>query len=257
MAEVAEIIKEIDKLQGELKEILSSPKDPHFINEQIDRWTNRAHSLLVSWGFPEDANKLSGVHHSTRYNDFGGNIRRKANAREVVLQVFREDMERHPEFYTQRSPQLGPEASVQTVTPPSPRKVFLGHGRHPLWARVHTFLKDELGLDVEVWESESRSGHHVVDVLKEMLGKCGFAVLVVIGEDSTSDGSARARQNVIHEIGLFQGRLGFEKVALLIQEGVEGFSNIDGLQRIYFRDEKIETGFYELERMLKREGITK
>jgi hypothetical protein len=29
------------------------------------------------------------------------------------------------------------------------------------------------------------------------------------GEDATAEGSTRARQNVVHEVGLFQGCLGF------------------------------------------------
>jgi hypothetical protein len=42
---------------------------------------------------------------------------------------------------------------------------------------------------------------------------------------------------------------------ILIQEGVEKFSNIDGLQYINFQEEKIEQSFYELSRVLRREGI--
>jgi len=49
--------------------------------------------------------------------------------------------------------------------------------------------------------------------------------------------------------------LGFERVALLEQEGIETFSNIDGLQTIRFSGQGIEATFYDLERMLKREKI--
>ena len=118
-------------------------------------------------------------------------------------------------------------------------------------------LSDELHLSVEVWESDSRAGRHNVEVLKGFLSACGFAVLVVTGDDTAHDGVVRARQNVIHEIGLFQGRIGFERVALLEQEGLEGFSNIDGLQRIPFQGIKIEQCFYELDRMLRRERFIK
>jgi hypothetical protein len=135
--------------------------------------------------------------------------------------------------------------------------VFLGHGHNPLWSRVQLHLRDDLHLSVEVWESVSRAGRHNVEVLKGFLSSCRFAVLIVTGDDTGRDGVVRARQNVIHEIGLFQGRIGFEKVALLEQEGLEGFSNIDGLQRIPFQGIKIEQCFYELDRMLQREGFIK
>lgn len=133
----------------------------------------------------------------------------------------------------------------------------MGHGRNPLWSRVHIHLKDELRLNVEAWESESRASRYPLDVLKQLLDSCTFAVLVQTGEDQTSDGTVRARQNVVHEIGLFQGRLGYERVALVEQAGIESFSNIQGLQVIYFPDQKIEAAYYDLDRMLVREKLIK
>ena len=53
-------------------------------------------------------------------------------------------------------------------------------------------------------------------------------------EDEQPDGTLRARENVIHEAGLFQGRLGFEKAIILLEEGCEEFSNIEGLGQIRF-----------------------
>ena len=70
-------------------------------------------------------------------------------------------------------------------------------------------------------------------------------------EDATTDGEIRSRQNVIHEIGLFQGRHGFDRVLIFQQETVEGFSNIAGLQTIRFKD-KPEDGFYDLQRALEK-----
>ncbi len=129
-------------------------------------------------------------------------------------------------------------------------KVFLGHGRAQLWNRVHRFLKDELSLEVIDFETESRAPSHIVDVLKQLLDECNFAVIVMTAEDVTADGKIRSRQNVIHEIGLFQGRHGFDRVLIFQQEDVEGFSNIAGLQTIRFKD-KPEDGFYELQRALE------
>jgi predicted nucleotide-binding protein len=76
-------------------------------------------------------------------------------------------------------------------------------------------------------------------------------------EDETSNGSIRARQNVIHEAGLFQGRLGFDKVIILKQQDVEEFTNIAGLQYIPFLGDAIEQTFYELQRKFKKLGLIK
>jgi hypothetical protein len=133
--------------------------------------------------------------------------------------------------------------------------IFIGHGRSKLWARVKDHIENELHIKTVLFESESRVGQSVVPVLKDMLDRATFSILILTGEDETADGSRRARQNVIHEAGLFQGRLGFEKVVLLKQDGVEDISNLAGLQRIPFTGDNIEQTFYQLGRTLVREEL--
>jgi predicted nucleotide-binding protein len=120
---------------------------------------------------------------------------------------------------------------------------------------VQIFLEQELGLKVVTFESETRVGESIVPVLETMLAQAGFAVLVLTAEDETADGARRARQNVVHEAGLFQGRLGFRRAVLLVQDGLEEFTNVAGLQHIRFTGENIEQAFYELQRVLKREQL--
>lgn len=54
------------------------------------------------------------------------------------------------------------------------------------------------------------------------------------GEDQRLDGSARVRENVIHEIGRFQGRLGWSRVIELLEDGCAEFSDIEGLVLVRF-----------------------
>jgi len=134
-------------------------------------------------------------------------------------------------------------------------KVFIGHGRSKLWARLQIFLKDDLSLETLTFEDESRTSESIINILNEFLDNSSFAILVMTAEDETSDGKTRARQNVIHEAGLFQGRLGFDKVIILKQAEVEEFSNIAGLQYIPFSGDNIEQCFYELQRKFKKLGM--
>lgn len=133
--------------------------------------------------------------------------------------------------------------------------VFIGHGRSKLWARLQLFLQNDLGLTTITYESVTHVGESIVPVIESMLHQATFAVLVLTAEDETAEGAKRARQNVVHEAGLFQGQLGFPRAILLQQSGVEDFSNVDGLQYIAFDGEKIESTFWELQRVLKREGL--
>jgi hypothetical protein len=132
--------------------------------------------------------------------------------------------------------------------------VFIGHGRNPLWLAVRSFLEKDCGLQVTCFESESRTSKTVISVLEQILLQVSFAVIVLTAEDTTADGQLRARQNVIHETGLAQGKLGFNKVVILKQDGVEELSNLAGLQYISFKD-RIEQSFYDLGKVLKREGL--
>lgn len=142
-----------------------------------------------------------------------------------------------------------------TLTEVKGGKVFIGHGRSKLWARVQLFLKEDLNLETFTFESEPRTSESIIQILENFLSSSSFAILILTAEDETIDGKVRARQNVIHEAGLFQGRLGFDKVVLLRQEKTEEISNLAGLQYIPFEDDNIEQAFYELQRKLKKNGL--
>jgi predicted nucleotide-binding protein len=172
--------------------------------------------------------------------------------RELVGELERVDESSFQEMVTRLFGSLTSSHREAKRTVPQPC-VFIGHGRSRLWARVKTYLEDELGLATVTYESESRTGDSIVPVLEKMLEQATFAVLLLTAEDSSQAGGRRARQNVIHEAGLFQGKLGFRRAVLLVQEGVEEFSNVAGLQHIPLSGENVEQTFYELQRVLKRE----
>lgn len=72
-------------------------------------------------------------------------------------------------------------------------------------------------------------------------------------DDHAEDKTSRARQNVVHETGLFQGRLGFARAVVLVEEGVEGFSNLNGIQQIQFSQDNIREAFGDVLATIKRE----
>jgi predicted nucleotide-binding protein len=96
------------------------------------------------------------------------------------------------------------------------------------------------------FNSTPSAGYHTVERLQQCLNECGLAFLVMTAEDEMPDGSWQARANVIHEIGLFQGRLGFDKAVILMEEGCREFSNIAGLTRINFPRGAIRACFEEI-----------
>ncbi len=132
-------------------------------------------------------------------------------------------------------------------------KVFLGHGRSSQWQNLRSHLHDLHHVDVRAYETGARGGHTIRDILTDELNLANFAIIVMTAEDDQADGQVRARQNVVHEAGLFQGRLGFSRVAVLVEEGVENFSNLDGLQYIPFSADNIRETYGDVLAMLRRE----
>jgi predicted nucleotide-binding protein len=91
--------------------------------------------------------------------------------------------------------------------------------------------------------------------LSTMLDAAEIAFLVLTAEDEQTDGSMQARMNVIHEAGLFQGRLGFTRAIVMLEEGCEEFSNIEGLGQIRFPKNNIKAAFHDVQLILEREGL--
>ena len=89
-----------------------------------------------------------------------------------------------------------------------------------------------------------------------MLDAAAIAFLVLTGEDEARDGAMQARMNVVHEAGLFQGRLGFTRAIVMLEEGCQEFSNIEGLGQIRFPKDNIKAAFHEVELVLEREGLS-
>jgi predicted nucleotide-binding protein len=143
-------------------------------------------------------------------------------------------------------------APLPPTRPPQPA-VFIGHGRSTAWRELKDHLQDKHGIKIEAYETGARAGHSIRDILEEMVTKSSFALLVLTGEDEQADGQLRARQNVIHEAGLFQGRLGFPRAIILLEDGVQEFSNVNGVQHIKFSKDNIKETFGEVLATLRRE----
>ena len=156
---------------------------------------------------------------------------------ETVFGVFEKYIASHP---PEKRPHVKP-------------KVFIGHGQSLAWRDLKDHLQDKHGYDIVAYEIGARAGHQIRDVLEQMLSESRFATLVMTRDDEVNPDEFRARQNVIHELGLFQGRLGFTRAIMLVEEETQEFSNIHGVQQIRFSKENIKETFGEVLATLRRE----
>lgn len=136
--------------------------------------------------------------------------------------------------------------------------VFIGHGHSLEWYKLKDFLENRLNLRVVEFNSQSAAGLATQERLATMANEANFALLVMTAEqDRGQVGKKFARDNVIHEVGFFQGKLGFKRAIALVEDECSEFSNIHGLGQIRFPHGEISASFEEIRRVLEREGLVK
>ncbi len=136
-------------------------------------------------------------------------------------------------------------------------KIFIGHGRSPVWRELKDFMAERLRLPWDEYNREPCAGIFTPERVRTMLDQASFAFLIMTAEDQQPDGAFRARENEVYEAGLFQGRLGFRRAIILLEEDCTPLSNILGLTVITFSKGRISAAFEDVRRTLEREGVLK
>jgi predicted nucleotide-binding protein len=156
------------------------------------------------------------------------------------------------------------EAKQRTRSSENPRrdvaatgkKVAIGHGRSHVWREVKDLIQDKMRLPVDEFDSVSTPGMSIETRLVQMKNDAGIAFIIMTADDEQPGGQVRARQNVVHEIGFFQGALGFERAIIVREDGCEEFSNIDGIVYIPFPKGHVSAAFQKIRETLQREGFS-
>ena len=175
------------------------------------------------------------------HRDRTTNVTVSADDRETLDQVF-ELFESHLE-----ESQLPDDNSSRRP------RVFIGHGGSTLWRDLKDHLQDQHGYEIEAYEVGARAGHGIRDILEQMLDDSTFAILVLTGEDETIESQMHPRLNVVHELGLFQARLGFGRAIALLENGALEFSNLRGIQQVRFSEGNIRETYGDVLATLRRE----
>lgn len=130
-------------------------------------------------------------------------------------------------------------------------RIFISHGSSDLWRKLQAYVEKDLEYNTLELAQEANLGRTILQKLYEEAKKCSSAVIVMTGDDVANENEIRTRENVMHEIGFFQGFYGLENVILLHESGVNIPSNIHGLVYIPFAKDTIESTFGPLYRELK------
>lgn len=150
-------------------------------------------------------------------------------------------------------------ASGQIVPRPAmpSNKVFIVHGHDEAALYGLARFLEKLGLVSIILKEEPDRGRTIIEKF-EQSAEVGFAVILLTPDDVGASvkadmPSARARQNVIFELGYFTGKLGRGRVCLLRKGDVEIPSDLFGV--IYTEMDPAEGWKARLVREMKEAGL--
>lgn len=109
------------------------------------------------------------------------------------------------------------------------RKIFIIHGHDDHLKKEVQLLLSRAELDDIVLHEQPDKGRNVIDKLIEETESASYAIALLCPEDEIENGTKRARQNVILEVGYFLGKLGKSKVRLIKKGDVEIPSDLKGI----------------------------
>ena len=249
-------IKEINGLSGR-----SAAKITHMhINLGGERWDYNSESEFYddyreAFEYASFTAKTSNLTfqlecYGVRCSSVYTNVAITHDKRDVIQRVFQVFESKLPEAAVSAADKEIPRNPPHVARPPT---VFIGHGRSTQWKDLKDHLHELHGYPVQAYETGARAGHTIRDVLDHVLQTSSFAIIVHTAEDLLADGKLQARPNVIHETGLFQGKLGFVRVAILLEDGAEDYSNLHGINQIRYSSGNIRETFGDVLAILRRE----
>lgn len=107
--------------------------------------------------------------------------------------------------------------------------VFIVHGHDELLKTEVQLLLTRGGVNNIVLHEQPDKGRTIIDKLVQESSISNYAIALLSPDDILDDGTTRARQNVILEIGYFIGKLGKERVRLLKKGEIEVPSDLQGV----------------------------
>ncbi|TGL86668.1 DNA-binding protein [Leptospira congkakensis] len=184
---------------------------------------------------------------SSKTTDFEG---RGFLRRQVII-----DLNKDIQKIISRSEFFETDSSKATQLTNNSQKIFISHGKSKDWIELQNFLTHQSRLETIELSQQANLGRTILQKLNEESKKCNYAIIVMSGDDTDPDGKAKARENVIHEIGFFQGTYGLDRVCILYEEGTSIPSNISGVVYIPYKHDEIKNTFLDLQKELKAAGF--
>ena len=125
------------------------------------------------------------------------------------------------------------KVDAQTDSSRQKNRVFVVHGHDEALKEKVARLLEKQGLEAIILSEQANKGKTIIEKFEEN-SDVGAAICLFTGGDIGKEKSEavekqRARQNVVYEAGYFMGKLGRERVIMLVDNGIELPSDLQGV----------------------------
>jgi predicted nucleotide-binding protein len=116
----------------------------------------------------------------------------------------------------------------------STNKIFIVHGHNNEIKQIVARTVSTLKLEPIILHEQIDQGKTIIEKFERNGAEVNFAIILLTADDEgkskiEKDFKVRARQNVVFEMGYFIGKLGRERVFLLLENGVDKPGDLDGI----------------------------
>ncbi|MCY4426044.1 MAG: nucleotide-binding protein [Halieaceae bacterium] len=230
----AEAIERLQKILNEIPEL----KELRFDSPEFKRWEMFAREATEKT-FGRNSNQFrdfQSIHYHPEYSWDTTDSHRQA-AHEKGLRsaeaVFESMIDVIEEYWEEDG--NSPDISITTNNiAQNLNKVFVIHGQDESAREAVARFLEKLELEPVILHELPNKGRTIIEKFEDY-ADVKFAVVLLTPDDAgkpAGNGNgleARARQNVIFELGFFIGKLGRERVCALLKDGVEIPSDYDGV----------------------------
>jgi predicted nucleotide-binding protein len=244
---LTQLMSELEKIVVRAKEEL----DFKMAGERLDRWKNRAVNEIREKISPIEAENLE----KKRKGSFliGQPLRNLVDEVDMYrgfLMALGEEINEHPMAISLSPEEKKGEQDVLPKGTETTRNVFIVHGHDELnLLKLKDLLRERWHLIPIVMNKKAGKGRTLLEKFEEEAQAASYAIALFTPDDVIDKGEEsyfQARPNTIFELGWFFGRLGRDKVCLLVKEGTETLTDLEGLSVIFFK-ETVEEKISELE----------
>ena len=267
MKATAMIREQIEELSSIYEEV-EQDNDFEFAKERLRRWKTRTENLLSEQVNPNESKNLEKIPSWEVYEeDSLGDAVYPFDTLSAIVEMYRvflltlkDELEKHPEDILSDSLKEDISSSPAKEPPTTAsRAVFIVHGKDELnRRRLETLLQKHWNLEAIVLSYEPGKGRTLIEKFEQEAQRATYAIVLFTPDDQVKipdiDEYAQARPNAVFELGWFCGSLGRSKVCILCKKGTKIHSDLDGINRIDFKD-SVEEKVLDIERELKEVGL--